>query len=168
MYLPKLPSHIPIGPLRVSSTYLPSWDLWPHLLLKLDGLSTEQEVLLSRLIEKAIRRSHALDTETLCIVAGQKCWTVRADVHFLDHDGALVDASCIAVIAALSHFKRPDVSVDGESVTIHTLKERVPVPLSLLHHPICVTFSFFDGGEVVLMDATLQEEQLREGLMTIT
>jgi len=53
-------------------------------------------------------------------------------------------------------------------VTIHTLTERVPVPLSILHHPICVTFSFFHGGETVLMDATLQEEQLREGDMTIT
>ncbi|KAF8477141.1 ribosomal protein S5 domain 2-type protein [Kalaharituber pfeilii] len=132
------------------------------------GRSTEQEVLLARLIEKAIRRSHAIDTESLCIVAGQKCWNVRADVHFLDHDGALVDASCIAVIAALAHFRRPDVSVEGESVTIHTLAERVPVPLSILHYPICVTFSFFHGGDTVLMDATLQEEQLREGDMTIT
>ncbi|KAF8435275.1 ribosomal protein S5 domain 2-type protein [Terfezia claveryi] len=132
------------------------------------GRSTEQEVLLARLIEKAIRRSNAIDQESLCIVAGQKCWSVRADVHFLDHDGALVDASCIAVIAALAHFRRPDVSVEGEKVTIHTLTERVPVPLSILHHPICVTFSFFHGGEIVLMDATLQEEQLREGDMTIT
>lgn len=130
--------------------------------------STEQEVLLARLIEKAIRRSNAIDQESLCIVAGQKCWSVRADVHFLDHDGALVDASCIAVIAALAHFRRPDVSVEGEKVTIHTLTERVPVPLSILHHPICVTFSFFHGGETVLTDATLREEQLREGDMTIT
>ncbi|RPB24003.1 hypothetical protein L211DRAFT_861976 [Terfezia boudieri ATCC MYA-4762] len=96
--------------------------------------------------------------ESLCIVAGQKCWSVRADVHFLDHD----------VVAALAHFRRPDVSVEGEKVTIHTLTERVPVPLSILHLPICVTFSFFHGGEIVLIDATLQEEQLREGDMTIT
>ncbi|RPB02174.1 hypothetical protein L873DRAFT_1834325 [Choiromyces venosus 120613-1] len=132
------------------------------------GRQTEQEVLLSRLIEKAIRRSNALDTESLCIVAGQKCWQIRADVHFLSHDGALVDASCIAVVAALQHFRRPDVSVEGEKVTIHTMTERVPVPLSILHVPICVTFSFFLEGEVCLIDATLQEEQLREGEMTIT
>ncbi|KAG0633094.1 ribosomal protein S5 domain 2-type protein [Tuber brumale] len=132
------------------------------------GRQTEQEVLLSRLIEKAIRRSNALDTESLCIVAGQKCWQIRADVHFLSHDGALVDASCIAVVAALQHFRRPDVSVEGEKVTIHTMTERVPVPLSILHVPICVTFSFYLDGEVCLVDATLQEEQLRQGDMTIT
>ncbi|KAA8910235.1 ribosomal protein S5 domain 2-type protein [Sphaerosporella brunnea] len=137
------------------------------------GRQTEQEVLLARLIEKSLRRSRAIDTESLCIVAGQRCWHVRADVHFLNHDGGLVDAACIAVVAALQHFRRPDVSVDGERVTIHTLTERVPVPLSILHVPICVTFSFFDvgdesGGPVFLVDATLQEEQLRDGEMTIT
>ncbi|KAI5779705.1 ribosomal protein S5 domain 2-type protein [Geopyxis carbonaria] len=133
------------------------------------GRQTEQEVLLARLIEKAIRRSNAIDTESLCIVAGQKCWAVRADVHFLNHDGGLVDASCIAVVAALQHFRRPDVSVDGERITIHTLAERVPVPLSILHIPICVTFSYYgDGGRIQLIDATLQEEQLRDGDMTIT
>lgn len=51
---------------------------------------------------------------------------------------------------------------------MHSLTERVPVLLSILHHPICVTFSFFHAGATVLMDATLQEEQLREGDMTIT
>ncbi|RPB22398.1 hypothetical protein L211DRAFT_885359 [Terfezia boudieri ATCC MYA-4762] len=57
-----------------------------------------------------------------------------------------------------------DVAVEGEKVTIYTLIERVPVPLSILHHPICISFSFFHGGEIVLMDATLQEEQLSEGV----
>lgn len=89
-------------------------------------------------------------------------------MHFLSHDGALVDASCIAVVAALQHFRRPDVSVEGEKVTIHTMTERVPVPLSILHVPICVTFSFYLDGEVCLVDTTLQEEQLRQGDMTIT
>ena len=125
-------------------------------------------MLLSRLLEKAIRRSNALDTESLCILAGQKCWNVRADVHVLDYDGGLVDASCIAVIAALQQFRRPDVSVEGEDVTVYTVTERVPVPLAMLHHPLCVTLSAFDGGEIVLVDATLQEQQVSGGEMVIT
>jgi exosome complex component RRP45 len=86
----------------------------------------------------------------------------------VDYDGGLTDASCIAIIAALRHFRRPDVSIEGESVTIHTLAERVPVPLSILHDPICVTFSFFSNSHVVLTDATLQEEQLRESELVVT
>lgn len=120
------------------------------------------------MLEKAIRRSNAIDTESLCIIAGAKCWSVRADVHIMDADGGLVDASCIAIIAALQHFRRPDVSVDGEDVTIYTMAERVPVPLSIMHHPICVTFSFYHGGETAVIDTTLREEQVREGEMVTT
>ncbi|KAG0021352.1 hypothetical protein BGZ80_002573 [Entomortierella chlamydospora] len=132
------------------------------------GRQTDEEVLVSRLIEKAMRRSRALDTEGLCIVAGEKVWSIRVDIHFLDHDGNLVDAACIAAITALQHFRRPDVTVVGEEVTIHSLEQRNPVPLSIHHIPICVTFAFFDNGEHVLVDPTHLEEQIKEGDMTIT
>ena len=124
--------------------------------------------MLSRLLEKAVRRSNALDTESLCVVAGQKCWNIRADVHVLDYDGGLIDASCISVIAALQHFRRPDVTVEGEKVKIHDISDRVPVPLALLHHPYCITLSFFLQGSKVVVDATLREQQVSEGEMVVT
>lgn len=57
-------------------------------------------------------------------------------------------------------------------MTVYTLEERDPVPLSLLHFPYCVTFSFYpstveEGETVTLLDSTLLEEQLREGSATI-
>lgn len=125
-------------------------------------------MILSRLLEKAIRRSNALDTEALCVLAGRMCWSVRADVHVLDYDGGLTDASCIAVVAALQTFRRPDVTLEGERVIIHDPAERAPVCLSLLHHPICVTFSFYHEAQVILVDTTLQEEQLREAEMVVS
>lgn len=69
-------------------------------------------------MEKALRRSRAIDTEGLCIVAGEKVWQIRVDLLFLDHDGNLVDCASIAAITALLHFRRPDVTVSGEEVTI--------------------------------------------------
>jgi len=125
-------------------------------------------VILSRILEKAIRRSNAIDTESLCIIAGLKCWSVRADVHVLNADGNLIDASCLAIVAALQHFRRPDVSVDGEDVTIYTIEERVPVPLSIMHRPICITFSFYHDGQIFILDASLREEQVREGEVIVT
>ena len=53
-------------------------------------------------------------------------------------------------------------------MTIYTLAERVPVPLTMLHHPLCVTISFFHGGEVAILDAALQEHQMSEGEAVIT
>lgn len=130
---------------------------------------TETEVLLSRLLEKTVRRSGALDTESLCLIAGQKCWSVRVDVHVLSHDGNLIDASCLAVVAALRHFRKPDTSIEGEVLTVYTPAEREPVPLSWLHSPLCVTFSFFgEEGEIALLDATWVEEQVRVGSCTIS
>lgn len=86
----------------------------------------------------------------------------------LDHDGNLIDASCVALVAALQHFRRPDVTVEGETVTVFSIQEREPVPLSMLHHPLCVTVSYFDGGDIALLDATLAEEQVRDGEVIIT
>lgn len=104
---------------------------------------TEYETVLTRVVEKAIRRSNALDLESLCIVAGQSCWMIRADVHYLNFDGGLVDATTLGVCAGLLHFKKPDISIDGENTIIHSPEERAPIPLSILHIPISVTFSFF-------------------------
>ncbi|KAI0024843.1 ribosomal protein S5 domain 2-type protein [Xylariomycetidae sp. FL0641] len=130
---------------------------------------TETEVLLSRLLEKTVRRSNALDTESLCLIAGKKCWSIRVDLHVLSHDGNLVDGSCLAVVAALRHFKKPDTSIEGGTLTVYTPAEREPVPLSWLHSPFCVTFSFFgEDGEIMLLDATLLEEQLRSSSCTIS
>ena len=45
-------------------------------------------------------------------------WQIRVDVHLLNHDGNLMDAASIAAIAALCHFRRPDVGIQGEEVTV--------------------------------------------------
>lgn len=129
---------------------------------------TNSEALLSRLLEKTIRRSSALDTESLCLIAGQKCCAIRADVHIIVHDGNLLDAACIALMAALQHFRRPDTTIEGEKVTVWDIREREPVRLSLLHHPYCVTFSYFDGGATVVVDATSAEERVREGELVVS
>lgn len=135
---------------------------------------SSDEAMVARLIEKAIRRSHALDLEALCIAAGKACWLVRADTHYLNYDGGLVDATCIGVITALLHFRMPDMTFDENGkLVIHPVDERPPVPLSILHVPICVTFSFFKSAEeskkdICIVDATGKEEALRHSEMTIT
>ena len=80
--------------------------------------SSEVETQVNRVLEKSIRRSRAVDTESLCIIAGKLCWSIRADVHVLENDGNLTDAACVAVMAGLIHFKKPDTTVNGEEATI--------------------------------------------------
>jgi len=52
---------------------------------------------------------------------------------------------------------------------VYTPAEREPVPLSWLHSPLCVSFSFFgDDGEIAVLDATWLEEQFRASSLTIS
>ncbi|KAI4274721.1 MAG: hypothetical protein LQ337_003720 [Flavoplaca oasis] len=132
------------------------------------GRQTETETLLSRLLEVALRRSSALSTESLCLLAGSKVWSLTATCHILSHDGNLLDSCCVAVLAALQHYRIPDTTVRGEDVVVHSVEERNPVPLAMLHHPLCVTMALFEGGEKVVVDATLREQQCCEGEVVVT
>jgi exosome complex RNA-binding protein Rrp42 (RNase PH superfamily) len=39
-------------------------------------------------------------------------WSIRVDIHVLDSAGNLTDACCLAALAALLGFRKPQVEVD--------------------------------------------------------
>ncbi|XP_071070972.1 exosome complex component RRP45 isoform X3 [Dasypus novemcinctus] len=131
------------------------------------GRQSDLLVKLNRLLERCLRNSKCIDTESLCVVAGEKVWQIRVDLHLLNHDGNIIDAASIAAIVALCHFRRPDVSVQGDEVTLYTPEERDPVPLSIHHMPICVSFAFFQQGTYLLVDPNEREERVMGGLLVI-
>ena len=91
-----------------------------------------------------LKESRCLDMESLCVVADEKVWCVRLDVQILSHCGNAADAASVAGLAALCHFRRPDVTLRGDEVTVHPPSERDPIPLAVHHHPVCSTFAFFN------------------------
>lgn len=113
---------------------------------------------IQRTLEKAFKSSRAVDMESLCVVTGQRVWNVRVDIHILEDDGNVMDAVSLATLAALTDFRRPDVMVTAEQeVTIFSPYERHPVPLSLHHFPLSVSFGIFqesNGNQVGLVDPT--------------
>ncbi len=127
---------------------------------------SEMAIEVGRIIERAIKGSRAIDTEALCIISGKKVWSIRVDIHLIDFYGNIMDCAHLAAVTSLLHFKRPDISIEGEEVIIHSIEERDPVPLSVHHIPICVTFGFLND-ETVLLDTSLKEELMCEGNMTI-
>ncbi|GHJ83941.1 hypothetical protein NliqN6_0343 [Naganishia liquefaciens] len=132
-----------------------------------EGRSTEEEVLTTRLIEKAIRKSEAVDRESLCILAGEKVWAIRITLHYLSDDGNLLDCACMAAMAALRHFKKEEVEVRGDEVTVHKATERAPMPLAIHHTPLCVTFAYLDDTNLVL-DPSHMEASIATGTLTLT
>ncbi|XP_050274506.1 exosome complex component RRP45A-like isoform X2 [Quercus robur] len=135
------------------------------------GRPSEAAVELGRVIDRGLRESRAVDTESLCVLSGKSVWAVRVDLHILDNGGNLVDAANIAALAALLTFRRPECSLggeDGQQVIVHPPEVREPLPLIIHHLPIAVTFAFFSNESTVVVDPTHYEEAVMGGRMTAT
>ncbi|BBM97158.1 exosome complex component RRP45 [Marchantia polymorpha subsp. ruderalis] len=135
------------------------------------GRPGELSVELGRIIDRGLRESRAVDTESLCVLAGRAAWQIRLDIHILDNGGNLVDVANIAALAALSSYRRPDCSIgghDGQEVIVHPPEVREPVSLILHHLPIAVTFAFFADGELEALDPSVKEEAVMGGRLTVT
>ncbi|KAB8204565.1 RRP45 subunit of eukaryotic exosome [Aspergillus parasiticus SU-1] len=139
--------------LELTAMGSPAWE---------NGRQGDLETYVSNVLDRVIRHSNALDTESLCVLKGVSCWNVRADVHITDYDGNLIDAACIGVMAGLQHFRRPDAVVKDGQVIVYGVDERVPVALNITHKPLSITFHTFDEGKRVIVDATRKEEQASE------
>jgi len=124
------------------------------------GRMTDHGVEVNRLIERCLKESQPIDVESLCIVAGEKVWSVRVDILLMNDDGNVLDCCCIAAIAALSHFRRADITVTGTDIEIHPMSEREGVPLNVHHLPICTTFGFTDNGANMIVDPEEKEESI--------
>ena len=46
------------------------------------------------IVENGLREARAIDTEALCIVAGEKEWSIHCEIHVLDDGGN--NQGCIA------------------------------------------------------------------------
>ncbi|KAI5952600.1 RRP45 [Candida jiufengensis] len=169
-------------------------EISPQASLRFDTTQKTQqdEILISRIIEKSIRKSNSIDLENLCIIAGEKVWEITVDLNYWNYDGNFIDLGCFATMLALNHFKKPDITINQDQIIIHDLNERQPISLSILHNPICLTYSFFNLNskemnikgeeitntnnieeeqneeEICILDADGQEEMLRDGSLTIT
>ena len=127
---------------------------------------------LNRFLERMLRERHALEMESLCVLAGQKVWSLRLDIHVLDHGGNLHDACTLAGLAALLSFRlqeavvenretRPTVALrpfhthDGSKLTIHRL-------------PLSVAFAVLEGGNLVVLDPLMEEEAVMDSLLVFT
>ncbi|TFK96510.1 ribosomal protein S5 domain 2-type protein [Pterulicium gracile] len=142
------------------------------------GRTSDEEVTVTRMLDKILRRSDAIDKESLCILAGKRVWHLRLTVQFLADSGNMLDCGCLAGIIAFKHFRRPDVEVIGDEVIVHSPSERAPIPLSLHHTPLCFTFAFYrpptatttsssSSEPILIIDPSQLEQRLAAGLVSI-
>jgi exosome complex component RRP42 len=120
------------------------------------GPPRENSIELARVVDRGIRESGTIDLEALCIKESEKVWVVYIDIHVLDYDGNLFDASALGALAALT-----DTTVPASRFE---LGEDFKLPV--LHHPIAVTTVKVEN--TLLVDPALEEERIANARLTVT
>lgn len=130
------------------------------------GKPSEQAQQLSNSINTLLRTRSIVEPSTLVIGTGVQ-WYLLVDIYCLDYDGAVLDASLIALIAALQNVRLPAASIteDAAGTKVVATPER-NISLELLQYPIASTFGIFDET-YILTDPTAEEESLLGGELTI-
>jgi len=120
------------------------------------GPPDENAVELARIVDRGIRGSNAIDLGKLCIDPGNEVWIIFIDLHILDHNGNLIDASSLAAIAALLSAKVPNtrfgIAEEDEKLVMSDV-------------PITTTSAEIDKN--FIFDACLDEENTANVELTV-
>lgn len=119
------------------------------------GPPSPEAIELARVVDRGIRESETINLAKLCIVPKEKVWIVFIDIHVLDYDGNLFDASAIGALASLTKTIVPAKKFE--------LGEDYPLPIE--HYPISCT-SVKLGASIVI-DPCLDEDRVASARLTL-
>lgn len=111
---------------------------------------------LARVVDRGIRETKTVDTRKLVVAPGEKVWILFIDIHALDYDGNLFDASSYGALAALSCTTVP--------AKARGLGDDYPLPVE--HWPVSVTAAKLGGA--IVIDPALDEERIADARLTVT
>lgn len=117
-------------------------------------------VELSRVIDRGIRESDAVDFKELCINEGEDVWTVGIDIVPVNDDGNLFDAGALAAIAALRDTNFVEYN-DGKVEYKKQTDEEIP----LEKEPLATTV--YKVGDHHIIDPTKEEENVYDARLTV-
>ncbi|KAF8602638.1 hypothetical protein BDV93DRAFT_443830 [Ceratobasidium sp. AG-I] len=130
------------------------------------GPPAEEAQMLSEQIKDIFASSKAIDPTTLCIYPGKAAWVIYVDAVCVNYDGNILDATVLAVVAALQNARIPVATYDPETERT-TCSKTEQVPLVLTHMPLTTSFGVFDRTHL-LSDPSSFEEPLLDATITVT
>lgn len=125
------------------------------------GPPSVESIELSRVVDRGIRESKAIDLKKLCIKKGERVWMVLIDIYVMNDAGNLQDASAMAALAALSNAKLPAYDEETKKIDYKNRKEKLP----LVKMP--VECSLGKIGKHIIVDPLLEEEKLLDARLTV-
>ncbi len=160
----------------------------------LSGISYSDPQSIESWIKRTIVNSNIVDLRQLCVREGHSAWKVNIHCMVVNHDGNVVDGCILGIMTALKDLRLPLVTVvsegtnDDEDVVkilpSHNnddndddndddrskrydinVTEREGSMLTLEEIAVPLTVSLFQGK--LLVDPTLEEENVSDGMITI-
>jgi exosome complex component RRP42 len=123
------------------------------------GPPGEDATELARIVDRGIRESDSIDLEKLCLKEKESVWEVFVDIHMINNDGNLIDASALATIAALKTAKIPEIEDDK------IIRDKLVKKLPLLHEPVTVTVGKVAGK--FIFDPNKEEEEVLDAKLSV-
>ena len=125
------------------------------------GPPSIEAIELSRVVDRGIRESKAIDMKKLCLIEGEKAWTVMIDICPINVAGNLFDASALGALAALKNTKFPKLE-EGEVIDY---SEKTDKSLPLNKQPTSVTVCKI--GKHFIIDPATEEEKVIDARLTV-
>lgn len=116
---------------------------------------------LSRVTDRGIRESKAIDFKKLCIKQGEKVWLVFIDIYPINAAGNLFDACNLVALAALRDAVFPKLSEDFKIDYYEKTKTKLP----LTQLPIACTV--WKIGNKLLIDPSAEEESASKARLSV-
>ncbi|KAG9120064.1 hypothetical protein FRC07_004600 [Ceratobasidium sp. 392] len=129
------------------------------------GPPAEEAQMLSERINDILVSTCAIDPKTLCIHPGKSAWVIYIDAVCINYDGNILDATMLAVIAALQNATIPVATYDTEAERT-TCSRMERIPLALAHMPLTISFGVFNRTHL-LSDPSSFEEPLLDAAITV-
>ncbi len=145
-------------------TFITTLELMPTASSRFEsGPPRIEAIEMARVVDRTIRESKFIDFEKLCIKKGEKVWSIMLDIFAMNDDGNLLDAACIAAVAALRSARMPEYNEETERPNFGNWTDE-KIPLSK-ETPFLMTFH--KVGNSVLLDPIVEEEESSDARISI-
>ena len=125
------------------------------------GPPKEDAIELARVVDRGVRESETVDVNQLCIEEGKKVYMVFADVYPLEYDGNLIDASSIAVNAALLTTRFSEMKLENDELVETGKMLELPLSNMAIEHTVSKISNH------VVIEPILKEEMVQDCRLTM-
>jgi len=127
---------------------------------------TDFRINISNYLEKSLKETKALDSNSLCVIPGKLVWKITLDLNLINYDGNALDAFVISSLITWCTYKIPFIRLKNNEIYFNNF-----LYLTTIFYPISVTFGiFFDvkkNKNIFICDYNLLEEKVLNGTISV-